>query len=583
MAIRRFLVPTALLVVVLSGCASLPADYGRDDVAILLKERGYDVSVGGDTEAAERLLAEFSGKPLTAGDVVRFALINNPRLMAEYAKLGFAAADVYEAGRLSNPRLSASILFVDEPGLVDKLDFGLTQSFTNFLLLPARSRFAEGEFALVKQLVGAETLNLAAEAETAHYRLVGALQSAAMRESVARVAQASAELAQRFFDAGNISRLELAMEQGAASQARLDLLQARAEATVARSELNILMGLPAQEDRWAVENRLPAPVAEEDSLAELLKVADTSRLDLAAARKRVSLFADALGVTRRFRYLGEVRVGVGAERDTDGSRHLGPELSLELPIFNQGKGRVVRAETGLQKSEAELRSLEFEISNGVQRAAAEVATAKARAEEYRQSLIPLREAIVARTLEEVNFMLKGQFELLLAKQQEYDAYQGYLEAVRDYWVARVGLSRQIGRPLPSQATVGNSVLEAPTLITPGDSPMDGMNEAEGMDMSGMNHSGHEMKATEHASGSNPNPAAPSGHGGHGMDKTGMEGMGPHEDGKDMPAHGTPRKPATEEHDASMENTERSGDNMDGMKGMEMPEETSEETQHGDHQ
>lgn len=37
-------------------------------------------------------------------------------------------------------------------------------------------------------------------------------------------------------------------------------------------------------------------------------------------------------------------------------------------------------------------------------------------------------------------------ELLLAKQQQYDAYQGYLEAVRDYWLARIDLMRTVGAP-----------------------------------------------------------------------------------------------------------------------------------------
>ena len=454
-----------LIAAALAGCAGVPADRGADDLRKLAAGRGgYDLAAA--DASPRKLVAEWLGQALSVDSAVRVALVNNPALKAEYAKLGFAAAEVYEAGRLSNPRLSASILFVDEPGLADKLDFGLTQSFTSLLLLRARSRFAQGEFERVKQAVGAQVLNLAADTEAAWYRLVGAWHLVTMREAVARAAQASADLAQRFFDAGNVNRLELAREQAAASQAQLELLRARAGVTLARGALNRLMGLTATEHDWKVSDQLPAPLAAEDSLSDLLKTADASRLDLAAARQRVTLRADALGVTRRFRYLGEVRVGVDVERDTDGSRHLGPGLSLELPIFNQGGGRIARAEAGLQEAEAELRSLEIAISNGVQHAAAEVAAAKARAGQYRQSLIPLREAIVARTQEEVNYMLVGQFELLLVKQQEYDAYQGYLEAVRDYWLARVELAREVGAALPSSAQGAAEVLDAEALTRP---------------------------------------------------------------------------------------------------------------------
>ncbi len=455
-----------------------------------------------DADAARQLLARLGDGPLSAGDAVRLALVNNPRLRSEYARLGFAAADVYDAGRLSNPRLSASVRDSNVSGEASQVGFGLVQSFTNLLLLPARSRFAEGQFESVKQDLGAQVLNLAADVEAAHYRLAGGGQIVTMREAVLKAAQASADLAQRFFDAGNVNRLELALEQAAASQARLDLLRAQAEVRILRGDLNRLMGLSATEDRWTISGVLPAPVADEDALPSLLEAADASRLDLAAARGRVALFADALGVTRRFRYLGDIDVGVDTEREPDGSRITGPTLALELPIFNQGKGRLARAEADLQLAEAELRTLEIDISNGLRRAADELDVAKARAGQYRESLIPLREAIVARTQEQVNYMLVGQFELLLAKQQEYDAYQGYLEAVRDYWLARVELARQVGAPLPSSAQIGGDTLDAEVLVA----PATGMGEMrhEGMqmedtgdcDMSGMDMS--TMSAEEHA-------------------------------------------------------------------------------------
>jgi outer membrane protein, heavy metal efflux system len=257
------------------------------------------------------------------------------------------------------------------------------------------------------------------------------------------------------------------------------------------------MGLAADEDAWKIAALLAAPVSEEDDMDALFALAERSRLDLAAARKNVTLLADALGVTRRFRYLGAIEIGVDTERETDRSRLTGPTLSLELPLFNQGKGKVARSQAQLALAEAELRELEIAISNGVRRAAAEIAAARQRAEHYRTSLIPLREAIVARTQEQVNYMLVGQFELLLAKQQEYDAYQGYLEAVRDYWLARVELAREVGTRLPSSAQATGEELTAPK----GGGMQMHHQGMEGMDhdMPGMEPSGDAMKAIDHSS------------------------------------------------------------------------------------
>ena len=48
-------------------------------------------------------------------------------------------------------------------------------------------------------------------------------------------------------------------------------------------------------------------------------------------------------------------------------------------------------------------------------------------------------------------MIIGVFGLIQAKRQEYDAYQSYLEAIRDYWLARTDLMRAVGDRLPSEA------------------------------------------------------------------------------------------------------------------------------------
>jgi cobalt-zinc-cadmium efflux system outer membrane protein len=45
-------------------------------------------------------------------------------------------------------------------------------------------------------------------------------------------------------------------------------------------------------------------------------------------------------------------------------------------------------------------------------------------------------------------MLIGAFDLLMAKQQEFEAYQKYLETLRDYWIVRADMQRSLGGRLP---------------------------------------------------------------------------------------------------------------------------------------
>ena len=68
-------------------------------------------------------------------------------------------------------------------------------------------------------------------------------------------------------------------------------------------------------------------------------------------------------------------------------------------------------------------------------------------EYYAKTLVPLRERIVTLSQEQYNAMLLGVYQLLQAKQNEINSYREYIEAVRDYWIARADLERAIGTRL----------------------------------------------------------------------------------------------------------------------------------------
>ena len=52
--------------------------------------------------------------------------------------------------------------------------------------------------------------------------------------------------------------------------------------------------------------------------------------------------------------------------------------------------------------------------------------------------------MVARITEQANFMLVDSFAVLLARQQEYAAYAGYVDAQLKFWNAHVDLMRAVG-------------------------------------------------------------------------------------------------------------------------------------------
>ena len=109
-----------------------------------------------------------------------------------------------------------------------------------------------------------------------------------------------------------------------------------------REELTRLMGLWGPSVAWTLPGGLPEIPATEFPLENLEEVAIAGRLDLASARKESEVLARALGVTRDWRFLAVADLGFSGERDTDGQWVTGPELAVELPIFDQRQAEIAR-------------------------------------------------------------------------------------------------------------------------------------------------------------------------------------------------------------------------------------------------
>lgn len=490
----------------LVGCAELSRNRGYAETSELIANRLSLPSEWTPLQPVASPLLPTS--PIGVEDAVRIAFFNNPRLRAEYARLGLGRAELEDAARLANPTFGYLRL---SPGGGDGTQITRTLSLglTDLLLLPARKRLAAAELERLQFAVAGAVLDIATETEVAWFEAVGAQQIAAVRDLVARAADQSAALGQRFFDAGNINRLQLEQERAAATEARIVAMAAGANALRARHALAVFLGLPTDAE-WRTLAQLPAPHPTSFDAEDLVALALGSRLDLAAARRAVSLREDALGASRRWRWLGGVEIGYEREREFDGSRASGPSASLALPIFNQGQGTIARAEAELLQARAELDALALAVQNDARLGIDAMEVAREIAERYRTELVPRREAIVARTQEEVNFMLVGVFELLLVKQQEYDAYQAYLEAVRDYWVARARLRGAVGGRLPDDGSPMESTIGVEAILPSPDVPA--MDHSSHGGEAGDPHAGHHMpEATSapdpHAGHAMPNSAA----------------------------------------------------------------------------
>lgn len=474
-------------VLVASGCATLPDDLGRSAVDAMTEERGI-ATAPSQEDGVDRALAVLLEAPVTAHSAAQIALLASPEVQATYARLGNGIADLYEASRVSNPVFSASLLDSSAVGEKDLLTLGLVQSITELLTLRSRTRISEQEFAQLQANVAALILRHAVHVQERQVDYALADQIWRMRREITRSAELSYDLARRYREAGNLPPRALAMESANASEARLAELEAQAFAAEKRRELASAMGVSSGAP-WTVAAFQAVRETTRQDLVSMLNAAEHTRLDIVAAKAEVEAIGQRLGLENWSRWVGALEAGWEYERETDGVRLRGPVLDWELPIFNQGRDRILREQAAFSLAVEHLRQLRIDMENDVRLAMAAENNAVQRIDEIRGQLIPARTQAVERGQEEVNYMLLGVFELISLKQEQHQAYEAYLHAVADYWTARVRAAQAMGKTLDADAT--NEQVDIPKLFQPTTQDP---------------HSGHDMSNMQMSPGDVPQPA-----------------------------------------------------------------------------
>ncbi|QOJ01065.1 MAG: TolC family protein [Phycisphaeraceae bacterium] len=443
------LIASAISLVVLAGCASMEPGLGFEDVRQSVADRTgmrvhWNTGAAEDREVAEAISALLE-RELAAEEAVQLALLNNRELQAVYEELNLAQADLVQAGLLRNPVFSGELRFgVDTSGTAVVLD--LTQDFLSLLWMPLRKGRAQAQFEAAKLRVTASVVDMAGQVRSAYYEYVAAAQTTEMRRTVLEATRASYELAKRVRAAGNSRELDVASERDLFEQAKLDLALAEENELVLREQLTAMMGLWGEQAGWRAASRLPA--VPEDHLGHdiqtLERRAVEASLDLEVARREIEVAARTLGISRPFSWLTDTVVGATGERDLDGGWSVGPTLSVPVPLFDQGQAAIGRAEAQLRQAGGHYYARAVEIRSRARAAGTVLNSARNRARYYEAVVLPLREQIVHQTQLQYNAMQIPAFQLLEAKRNQIEGGADYIEALRDYWVARTRVEQILG-------------------------------------------------------------------------------------------------------------------------------------------
>jgi len=458
MSVTRLGVP--LLAAFVSACASTsPTPVFRGTASLVESRTGRRVvwnQASADDEAVATRIHDLVSREMMVEAAIQIALVNNKTLQATYEGLTVAQADLVQAGLLQNPVFGAGVAFPVAGSAQTGFGLSVSQDFLSIFLLAARKRVAAAELRATERRVGDAVLRMANDVEVAFYSLAAAQQIAAMRRTILETGDAGLDLAQRQLAAGNISDLDLANQQSLYEQIRTDLVRSDADVVAAREALTRLLGLWGPDANYRIVEKLPELPAEEVGVDHLESLGVSRRLDLAAAHEEAQAVSHALAMAKTYRWLGATSVGAGVERAPEGFTVAGPNVGVELPVFDQKRAVIARLEGQVRAALARETALAVNVRSEVRAARSRVVATRAVVERYAKVVVPLRQRVVTLTLEQYNAMLVGVYQLLQAKQNEVTAYRELIEALRDYWLARAELERATGGSLPPASPHANA-------------------------------------------------------------------------------------------------------------------------------
>ena len=445
---RTRLAIAVLALMALSGCATFSSDGGFGPVEQTTKDRlGKDVKWArsdADRDAIDKRVAQLLEQPLSADDAVQIALLNNQGLQASFAELGISEADRVQAGRLPNPGFSFGRL---TQGSGVEIDRSIQFNLARLLMLPTIHQIEARRFEQTRRAVALSVLSLASETRKAYYFAVAADETGRYMLQVQTAAEAGAELARRQTQAGNWNKLQQAREQSFYADAALNLARAEQTRGAARERLTRLMGLWGQQTQFRLPERLPDLPKAPNDLPDIEQTAMAQRLDVQAAKVGTAQLAQNLGLTRATRFINVLEVGAVRNSYNDAPAQRGYTISVELPLFDWGSARVAKAEATYMQAVNRAAETAINARSEVRGAYANYRTSYDIARHFRDEIVPLKKRISEENQLRYNGMLIGVFELLADARSQITSVNGYIEALRDFWLAQADLDMAlIGTP-----------------------------------------------------------------------------------------------------------------------------------------
>jgi len=408
MTARKYLRLTIATVVLLYGCQSYaPLPLNRQ------------------ARLAEHLSnLEFASlpRPLSIDAVSLLAIGNNPDLKAARAERGIAAAQVLQAGILPNPSLGAGYAFLlGGPGTTAAITASLTEDVKSLVTLSARRRSASAAALQVNASVLWQEWQTIGKSRLLFVDIVEGEKQRRSFEETSTVLGARLAREQQALAQGNATLTDVVPALTAFADIKKQIDDLDRQQGTRRRDLDILLGL-APDVSLPLDNRLSLPPIDAAAVAAMLPSLGDRRPDLIALQLGYRSEEEKVRAAILVQFPALVVGGAGG-RDTTDVRSGGPQITMDLPIFDRNQGNIA-IETATRRKLHEEFTTRLATARGEVKSlladtvliARQIETVKKQVGDLRGAAIQAERAYRARNLDERSYV--DVIVSALAKDQE---------------------------------------------------------------------------------------------------------------------------------------------------------------------
>lgn len=373
-------------------------------------------------------------------DAERMALASSPALRAAAARV-----------RREEALLKQSQLYPDPDLNIDTSVFSHGQGWRETILSVQQRIPWHGKRGLERKEAEERIAAARADAETARLDLVLKVRESFYRITItAQILEVDRQNLQASEDirkavesrvaAGDAAPFEGLKAAVEVSRAESEVRQVQGEIAGETAVFNLLLGLPASN-----ATELAATDVEEEAIpgiVELLERAGASQPEL-QSRRHGALAAEAAADRARLDPRPDVALGPAYGVD-QGDAFVGLGLSLRLPIWNRGQGRIAAAEADRDAALADVEAARLSVASQVADAFGRYQSASRLKHLYEEGLLAQADALLDQTHKSYAGGESGILDLLDARRTSLAVKEEYYRACLDAAVAAARLERAVG-------------------------------------------------------------------------------------------------------------------------------------------